>query len=281
VTPSGIVGELFAVLGSLDAGAVLVAISQVAVTGLVAVDLIAGRRAGRRVADVAQLRVAVTLGVGAAVLGGIYGAVVAEAYGQLAALVPWQSWMAQRPLVGFAVAVLAVDAATWAHHWLSHRTRWGWFCHRPHHTGDTFDATLALRQSWLPLPSLLVLPLVAVTGVPVTVALAAAATVALYGAATHLGSPVTVPRWFAAALITPDTHRRHHSDGSANLGAVLTLWDRLGGTWAGPAETAAPIGVHDGRTITGSLLERPLNVAPQLRHDRGPALSPGPRQERP
>jgi sterol desaturase/sphingolipid hydroxylase (fatty acid hydroxylase superfamily) len=281
VTPAGIAGELVEALGDLGAGAVVVAVSQIAVVVLAAADLIAGRRARRNVADTAQLRVAVTLGVGAAMLGGLYGAVVAGAYAQLAAQLPWQSWMAQRPLVSFTVAVLAVDAATWAHHWLSHRTRWGWFCHRPHHTGDTFDATLALRQSWLPLPSLLVLPLVAVTGVPVTVALAAAATVALYAAATHLCAPMTLPRWCAAAFVTPDTHRRHHSDGAVNLGAVLTLWDRLGGTWAGPAETAAPIGVHDGRTVTGSLLERPMGVAPQLRRSPHPAPSPGPRQEHP
>ena len=63
----------------------------------------------------------------------------------------------------------------------------------------------------------------------------------------HTSLPVALPRWVAAAVMTPATHRRHHTldGGATNLGPVLTIWDRLAGTWdPTPVATGAPIGLR-------------------------------------
>ena len=260
MTPDALLGELAAALRALSVAELATAGSYLAVVAVVAADLISGRLSGRRVADRAQLRVAVTLAAGAVAAGAVYGAVVIAAYTRLVGLVPWHGWMAAHPVVAFTVAFVAVDAANWAHHWVSHRTRWGWFCHRPHHTGDTYDASLALRQSWLPLPSMLILPAVAATGAPLAAFGVVAACVATYSAATHIGAELHPPAWVTWLFVTPGTHRRHHSDGATNLGAVLTIWDRAAGTYRHAGASDAPVGVNDGRSLRGALAGTPGNA---------------------
>lgn len=254
MTPARAAAAALDELAALDAGTLVATGAYTVIVAVVAADVIAARRGGRRAADRAQLRVAATLAAGAVAAGVAYGAAIIAAYRQLVTFAPWHEWMQVRPVVAFAAAFIAVDAATWVHHRVSHRTRWGWVCHRPHHTGDTYDATLALRQSWIPLPSLLVMPAAAITGAPVSVFVAAVAAVGLYSAATHSSAPWRLPRWCSTVLVTPDTHRRHHSDGSQNLGAVLTIWDRLAGTHEPGHDPSAPIGVNDGRSLQGALL---------------------------
>lgn len=269
-------GELLEQLAALDVGVVAGAVAYTLIVAVVAGDLLAARLSGRRAADRAQLRAAATLAAGAVAAGAVYGAAVVAVYTHLAAAVPWHPWMRTHPAAAFAVAVVAVDAASWSHHFVSHRTRWGWVCHRPHHTGDTYDATLALRQSWLPLPSLLVMPTVAVTGAPLGVFLAAGATVAAYSAATHIGAPLRFPHWYSAVFVTPATHRHHHADGAANLGAVLTVWDRLAGTHEPAPDPLAPVGVNPGRNLRESLTAaQPIAAGAQTRAPGAHLSAPG------
>lgn len=137
-------------------------------------------------------------------------------------------------VIEVAIVFVAWDAAGYAHHWLGHRTRVGWASHQVHHTGSHYDMTLAWRQSWLPLPALITFPLVALTGGSLAAALGCAAVSNLWQALHHTSIGICAPRWFAACVITPAAHRRHHVDGGpVNLGPVLTIWDRLGGTWLG------------------------------------------------
>jgi sterol desaturase/sphingolipid hydroxylase (fatty acid hydroxylase superfamily) len=162
---------------------------------------------------------------------------------------PLEAVVAAHPAIAFVVTFVAWDAAGFAYHWLGHATRVGWASHQAHHTGSTFDLTVALRQSWLPLPALVSFPLVALTGASVETAVAVAAVSNVWQALVHTSIPVRLPAWLAAVVVTPAAHRTHHDGGRAvvNLGAVLTVWDRLAGTFddgggrravAGPAPAA-------------------------------------------
>ena len=52
-------------------------------------------------------------------------------------------------------------------------------------------------------------------------------------------------RWLEWIFVTPRYHHIHHSDNpahhTANLGAVLTIWDRLFGTYVDPDEVTHDI----------------------------------------
>lgn len=190
------------------------------------------------VGRLAQHPTAVAMAVGSLVVAPWF----LRAYGALwPAVAGWAPVRFDHPVAQAVVAFVAWDAAGFAYHWLGHRTRLGWASHQAHHSGNEYDLSLALRQTWLPLPAVVAFPLVAVAGVPLPVALGCAAVSNLWQALVHTAAPVPVPGWVAALVVTPATHRVHHGAGgqAANLGPVLTIWDRLAGTWC-PAPEVAP-----------------------------------------
>ena len=197
-----------------------------------------GRRAILRSAGTAT-----TMALGALAVGVVYTWALRWLWGGVAA-VGWQGgaafWRAH-PVVGAVAAFVAWDAAGWAYHVVGHRTRIGWAAHRPHHTGEGYDATLGLRQTWAPFHGLAVHPLVALLGFDLRVVVVCAAVSNCWQVLEHTSLPVRFPRWVAAVVMTPAAHRHHHGrdGGAVNLGPFLTVWDRLAGTWV-PADHPPP-----------------------------------------
>ena len=95
-------------------------------------------------------------------------------------------------------AFVVWDAAGFAYHWVGHRTRVGWASHRVHHTGTEYDLTLAWRQSWLPLPALLIGPAVALVGFQLETIVICTAISKTWQALVHTSLPVRPPRCVAA-----------------------------------------------------------------------------------
>lgn len=160
------------------------------------------------------------------------------------------------PAVGALLAFVAWDLVGWLYHLIGHRTRIGWAAHQPHHTGPDFDATLGLRQSWAPIHALLLHPLLALAGFDLKVILVCAALSNCWQVLEHTSLTIRFPQWFSAVVMTPAAHRHHHRrDGApVNLGPVLTVWDRLAGTWI-PAHAPAPTAYGLGSTSTANPLK--------------------------
>ena len=148
-------------------------------------------------------------------------------------------WQAH-PVVGAVAAFVAWDLSGWVYHLIGHRTRVGWAAHQPHHSGPDFDLTLGLRQTWVPFHGLVHHPLLALAGFDLKVIFVCAAVSNCWQLLEHTSLPVRFPEWFSAVVMTPAAHRHHHRrDGApVNLGPVLTVWDRLAGTWLSPASPA-------------------------------------------
>lgn len=151
-------------------------------------------------------------------------------------VVPW--------LVGFVV----YDLMFYVAHRLGHEVRLLWCFHSVHHTSEEMRLTSAIRGSALDfvyLPWFFVwIPLLGVH--PVVVLLVEAAS-RIWGVLTHV-HPRFVGRqpWLERLLVTPSVHRVHHGRNEAyldrNYGEVLTLWDRLLGTFE-PESEAPDYGV--------------------------------------
>jgi sterol desaturase/sphingolipid hydroxylase (fatty acid hydroxylase superfamily) len=168
-----------------------------------------------------------------------------------------ERWWASHPLLGAVAAFVAWDAAGYWYHRIGHRSRLGWASHRVHHSGGHYDLSLAWRQPWLPLHALVVFPLVALGGFELRIVLLCAAVSNLYQGLLHVERPLPIPRWVTWAVQVPATHRRHHLIGrpTANLGPVLTVWDRLWGTWdPTPVRADARYGLDEGTS------ENPLTI---------------------
>lgn len=141
--------------------------------------------------------------------------------------------------IAVALSTLVVSAAQYWLHRLSHRHAWLWRIHRVHHADPALDITTALRQHPLNRPLAVVWhgAIGIVLGLaPLGMVLAALVTL-LWSIFQHADVRLA-PRldrglaWFVA---TPSIHRLHHSarrhETDSNYGEVLTVWDRLFGTW--------------------------------------------------
>lgn len=139
----------------------------------------------------------------------------------------------------FVGTFLFMDFLAYAIHWVSHKLTVLWRLHSVHHSDENVSAISALLQH--PLGTLLSasvhLFFAVLLGLPLLVFVLYGVIAAVHAvfahADFHLPGPVDrVLRWL---MVTPDMHRTHHSvemrEGNSNFGMVLTIWDRLFGTY--------------------------------------------------
>jgi sterol desaturase/sphingolipid hydroxylase (fatty acid hydroxylase superfamily) len=135
--------------------------------------------------------------------------------------------------------VLLRNLATWLVHRASHAVPLFWRAHRVHHADVRLDLSTGFRNH--PLELLYVVPWLAAVTIAFGLdpaALAAYEAVAIgFSLWTHanLHLPPAVDARLRLVLVTPAMHHVHHSSRRAetdsNYGDVLSLWDRLFGTY--------------------------------------------------
>jgi sterol desaturase/sphingolipid hydroxylase (fatty acid hydroxylase superfamily) len=150
----------------------------------------------------------------------------------------WPLWLQ------LVVGVVVLDFFTWLAHFLLHRLAWGWRVHRVHHSDVAVDVTTAFRQhpgetvwrlAWRVLP-------VTILGIPISVVALYELLSATNGLLEHANIAVharldRIVRW---VFVTPNMHKWHHSrearETDTNYGNILSVWDRLFGTFTGQAQ---------------------------------------------
>lgn len=149
------------------------------------------------------------------------------------------------PVNGWTILPIFVgmEFSYYCFHRSSHRVRWFWTAHVPHHSGEVMNFTTAMRQSLL---NALVgnfvfyLPMVWL-GVPPAVLLFCLAVDLAYQYFVHTESIGRFPKWYEYVFDTPSNHRVHHGRNpqyiDKNYGGVLIIFDRLFGTYAEEVET--------------------------------------------
>ena len=139
----------------------------------------------------------------------------------------------------FAATVLLRSLAAYGLHRLAHRAPLLWRMHRVHHADVAVDLSTGFRHH--PLELLFVaaahaaLAVLLGLSVPALIAYEAAAVALTLWSHANLRLPRGAERRLALVVITPAAHHVHHSadrtETDSNYGEVLTLWDRLFGTW--------------------------------------------------
>ncbi|WP_312784722.1 sterol desaturase family protein [Brevundimonas sp.] len=137
------------------------------------------------------------------------------------------------------VSFLLIDLLAYLSHALFHGAPWLWRLHRAHHTDGVVDASTGVRHH--PVETLasaaLQLTVFAILGVPLLVILAYGLITTLWQFVTHadVRLPEPIDRALRLVVVTPGMHRVHHSvrmdEGNSNFGMVLSVWDRLFGTY--------------------------------------------------
>jgi len=137
------------------------------------------------------------------------------------------------------LAFLLLDFLHYAVHRCQHAVPWLWRFHALHHSDPDVDVTTSVRHH--PIEYLVAAGVywlaVLVLGIPVIVVTMHAIAVFAAAAVTH--GNIRLPEWLEHGLqpvaITLDLHLIHHSviyeEANSNFGAVLSIWDRLFGTF--------------------------------------------------
>jgi sterol desaturase/sphingolipid hydroxylase (fatty acid hydroxylase superfamily) len=156
---------------------------------------------------------------------------------------------------------LAYEFAYWLDHWAMHRFKWAWAFHQVHHSAESLSLLTIARVH--PVETIgfynTVALIMGATGGLMSYLFGAAASPAtlfgtnaltmisavLIGHLQHSHLWVTFgPRW-GQYLLGPAHHQLHHSVApehhDRNFGNILTLFDRLFGTFTMPAPTRQPI----------------------------------------
>ena len=143
------------------------------------------------------------------------------------------------------VAFIAIDFAGYWNHRLNHKVNFFWNQHVIHHSSEEFNLACALRQSISNLIGyfpLLLIP-AAVVGVPYNV-IAILAPIHLFAQFWYHTQHIGKMGWLEYIIITPSQHRVHHAINpeyiDKNLGQILSIWDRLFGTFQEELDEVPP-----------------------------------------
>lgn len=137
------------------------------------------------------------------------------------------------------ITFLIVDLVAYLTHVGFHALPVLWRVHRVHHADVFMDASTGVRHHPIEVLASVALQLIlfAILGLPLLVLMAYGAVSGIWQFFAHanLRLPETLDRLVCIVLITPGMHRVHHSvrveEGNSNFGMVLSIWDRLFGTY--------------------------------------------------
>lgn len=185
-----------------------------------------------------------------------------------------RAWGALPEVVIFAIALLLIELAAYARHRFEHQPGI-WRFHATHHADEQLHWLSVLRKH--PVSKFLEMLVdtfpVILLGLPAWSIVGAQIVRSWWGYFIHADVPWTLGmagRW----LVSPAAHRLHHIRDEtlmgSNYGNMLTVWDRLFGTWRDPAShLGCATGIAEGtRGVWGEL------VRPWEARYRGAAATP-------
>jgi len=140
------------------------------------------------------------------------------------------------------IAVVVLDLLEFIEHRMLHRWPLLWRLHRVHHSDSQVDVSTSLR--FHPFEGIFRAVIKAsvyfALGLPPEGVIVFFALIVFINTFSHanLNLPTGLQRKAGLFFITPNVHRLHHTTASdyqnVNFGTVLSLWDKLGGTYVGP-----------------------------------------------
>ena len=148
--------------------------------------------------------------------------------------------MSDLPLIAaFAIGFLGRAFISWGTHYLNHKVPFLWAIHRVHHADTRLDVSTTVR--FHPLEFVFTTPLalagvvaLGIPALPLLIYELMDASVTVFSHA-NVRLPWWIDRPLSLFIVTPDLHRVHHSshqpETDSNYGAVLTIWDRVLGTY--------------------------------------------------
>lgn len=148
------------------------------------------------------------------------------------------------PLTEAIIGIVLLDLVVYLQHVMFHAVPLLWRLHLVHHADPDFDTTTGLRFHPLEILISYVIKAAAIAAIGPSGATVLAFEVILNTCALFNHGNLKLPLWLDRPLrllvVTPDTHRVHHStlasEMNSNFGFNIPLWDRLFGTYRSDPE---------------------------------------------
>lgn len=149
------------------------------------------------------------------------------------------NWTNLPVLLEYILAFLTLDLYIYLWHRLNHRIKFLWRFHRVHHTDLSVDASSAFRFHIVEVALSMVgrLALIALLGIPALLVFIFEAVFSsvVYFHHSNIGITERADRLLRTIIPSPHMHRVHHSvkrvETDSNYGSVLSIWDRLFGSF--------------------------------------------------
>jgi hypothetical protein len=149
-------------------------------------------------------------------------------------------WVGAGPLSTILITILVLDFfGGWLCHWVEHKVPLFWRFHLIHHADNSVDVTTGLRHH--PLESvwrgLFFFIGLFFAGSPTYAVMIYQTLLVFITGFTHanISLPKSLDRMLSFILVSPNMHKVHHHHEQpytdSNYGAVLSIWDRLLGTF--------------------------------------------------
>lgn len=171
-------------------------------------------------------------------------------------LIPWRmemNWWT------FIPCYIIFDLCSYWAHTISHRQRFWWATHVPHHSGEHYNLTVSFRLSWMQyLKIIFFFPVLALGFHPVIIFVTNQIAV-LFQFWVHTEYIRKMPAFIEYIFATPSNHRVHHGSQekyiNKNYGATFIFWDRIFKTYQ-PEEEQSIYG------ITNNISDKanPINI---------------------
>lgn len=170
-----------------------------------------------------------------------YGALLIQAAGWTSsASFGLLNWIEMPLWLGLIVSFVALDLVSqYTAHYLLHRVKWMWRLHMVHHSDTKVDLTTGVRQH--PIEFILREGLALITfvlfGMPIAFYLFYRIITIFFTYWTHanISLPKQLDKALSYIIVTPNTHKFHHHFErpwtDTNFGNVLSIWDRIFGTF--------------------------------------------------
>ena len=144
------------------------------------------------------------------------------------------------PTLKIVLSFLILDLFLYYWHKLCHTYDWLWMFHRVHHNETHLTTSTAFRLHFLEIffTNTIKAGVIVVMGIDQAIALIDEAITTLFVMFHHSSIITKSEKWLNKLIVTPLVHRVHHSteriEHDSNYGAILTIWDRMFGTYITP-----------------------------------------------
>lgn len=164
-----------------------------------------------------------------------YAVVLYDLYDTYLSALTIESLSAMPAYLRFLMGILLIDFSGWFHHLIRHKVSWFWHFHAVHHSQKQMNLFTDFRVhfvDYLIAKTLVFIPLFMLSFETPEVIIFALFN--MFYTRFYHGNLRTNLGWLKYILVTPQSHRIHHSilekHRDKNFGVIFSIWDRVFGT---------------------------------------------------